>query len=73
MGTGFQSGATVVIAQGNGAGAGAIAATNVAVVNSGEITAVTGGGANAGTWAVFVTNPDGGISVASLASEFTYN
>jgi len=71
-GSGFQSGATVVIAQGNGAGAGAIAATNVVVVSSSKITAVTGGGAKAGTFSVFVTNPDGGVSVSSVGSLFTY-
>ena len=43
-GTGFVSGATVVVGQGNGAGTGAIAATNVKVVSSTQITAVTGGG-----------------------------
>ena len=51
-GTGFLAGATVVIGQGNGAGTGAIAATNVTVVSSTEITAVTGGGAKVGTFSL---------------------
>ena len=59
----FESGATVVIGQGNGPGAGAIPCTNVVVtVSAGKITCVTGGGAKAGTWYVFVINPDGGIT-----------
>ena len=58
-GTGFVSGATVVIGQGNGAGTGAIAATNVKVVSPTEITAVTGGGAKTGTWTLFVTTSGG--------------
>jgi len=76
-GTGFVKGATVSIAQGNGAasgaGFGAIAATNVVVVSSSEITAVTGGGAAAGTFSAYVVDPDGGNSVPSVASLFTYS
>jgi hypothetical protein len=70
-GTGFVSGATVVIGQGNGAGTGAIPATNVVVVSSTQITAVTGGGAKAGTFSVFVKT-SGGTSKGSLGAKFTY-
>jgi hypothetical protein len=70
-GTGFVEGATVVIAQGIGAGSGAIPATNVKVVSPTEITATTGGGAKAGTWSLFVTTP-GGISAANAGDDFTY-
>jgi hypothetical protein len=71
-GTSFVSGATVVIGQGHFAGAGAIPATSVVVVSSTEITAVTGGGAKAGTWRVFVINPDGGTSAGNgLGDQFT--
>jgi hypothetical protein len=73
-GTGFVSGASVVIGQGHLAGAGAIAATNVVVVSSTEITAVTGGGAMAGSWGVFVINPDGGTNPRNgYGDEFTYS
>jgi hypothetical protein len=71
-GTAFVNGATVVIGQGHGAGSGAIAATNVVVVSSTEITAVTGGGAKAGNWGLFVSNPDGGTSGPSLSALFDY-
>ena len=71
-GTGFVSGATVVIGQGNGAGTGAIAATSVNVVSSTEITAVTGGGAKTGTWTLFVTT-SGGTSAANSGAYFTYD
>ena len=71
-GTGFVSGATVVIGQGNGAGTGAIAAINVKVVSPTEITAVTGGGAKTGTWTLFVTT-SGGTSAANSGAYFTYN
>jgi hypothetical protein len=71
-GTGFMPGASLVIGQGSGAGSGAIAATNVVVVSSTEITAVTGGGAKAGTWLVYVINPDTGVSPVNLARNFTY-
>ena len=64
-------GATVVIGQGNGAGTGAIAATDVTVVSSGEITAVTAGGAKAGTFSVFVTDPRG-TSAGNSKADFTY-
>ena len=69
-GSGFVAGATVVIGQGNGAGSGAIAATNVKVVSPTQITAVTGGGAKAGTWSLFVTTT-GGTGTGYL--DFTYN
>jgi hypothetical protein len=71
-GTGFVPGASVVIGQGNGAGTGAIPATNVTVVSWTKITAVTGGGAKAGNWGVFVTSA-GGTSGASSGATFTYN
>ena len=70
-GTGFVAGATVVIGQGNGT-TGAIAATSVKVVSSTEITAVTGGGAKAGTFSLFVTT-SAGTSAASTGADFTYS
>jgi Glycine rich protein/IPT/TIG domain len=70
-GTSFVAGAMVVIGQGNGAGPGAIAATNVTVVSSTEITAVTGGGAIAGTFNVLVTTPSG-TSAGNSGAAFTY-
>jgi DNA-binding beta-propeller fold protein YncE len=70
-GTGFVSGATVVIGQGTGT-VGAIAATNVKVVSPTEITAVTGGGSKVNVFNLFVTTP-GGTSKANYAGdEFTY-
>ncbi len=48
-----------MIGQGNGAGSGAIAATSVTVVSPTKITAVTGGGAKAGTWTLFVITSGG--------------
>ena len=71
-GTGFVPGATVVIGQGNGAGTGAIAATNVTVVSSTKITAITGGGAQVGTWNLFVLT-SGGTSAANPGDHFNYN
>jgi hypothetical protein len=70
-GTGFVTGATVVIGQGNGAGTGAIQATSVDVVSSTEITAVTGGGAKAGTFSLYVTI-GGGTSAGNSGDDFTY-
>jgi hypothetical protein len=73
-GTGFASGATVVIGQGNMSGAGAIPATDVVVVSSNQITAVTGGGAKVGKWNVFVVNPDGGVNPRNGNGDtFTYS
>jgi hypothetical protein len=73
-GTNFVSGATVVIGQGHLAGAGAIPATSVVVVSSTEITAVTGGGAMAGSWGVFVINPDRGTNPRNgYGDSFTYS
>lgn len=69
-GTGFATGATVAIGQGNGT-TGAIAATEVDVVSFTEITAVTGGGAKPGTFSLFVTTT-GGTSPGSNATHFTY-
>ena len=69
-GTGFTSPATVAIGQGNGT-TGAIAATNLVVVSSTEITATTGGGAKSGTFSLFVTT-SGGTSAANSGANFTY-
>ena len=69
-GTGFVPGATVHIAQGNGL-TGAIAATNVTVVSSTEITATTGVAAKTGTFNLFVTTV-GGTSVGNAGDDFTY-
>ena len=69
-GTNFVPGATVVIGQGNGT-TGAIAATNVVVASSTKITAVTGGGAKAGTFSVYVIT-SGGTSGANTGANFTY-
>ena len=71
-GSGFAQGDTVVISQGNGAGAGAIAATGVSVVSSTQITATTGGGAQPGTWDIFVVMPNGTASQAVSGATFTY-
>jgi hypothetical protein len=70
-GTGFIAGAMVVVGQGSGSVTGAIHATDVKVVSPTEITAVTGGGAKAGTSATFVTT-SGGTSAGNAASDFTY-
>jgi hypothetical protein len=70
-GTGFIAGATVVIGQGSGSVTGVIPATSVVVVSSTEITAVTGGGAKAGTWALFV-HTSGGTSAGNAGAAFTY-
>jgi len=66
----FASPATVVIGQGEGT-VGAIAATNVVVVSSTEITATTGGGAKAGTFSLYVTT-NNGVSSSSSRDDFTY-
>ena len=58
-GTGFVKGAKVEIGQGKGAAPTAIVASNVVVVSSKEITAVTGGRARAGTWNLFVITVGG--------------
>jgi PKD domain/IPT/TIG domain len=71
VGTNFVAGATVKIAQGNGPGSEAIPASEVVVVSSTEITAVTGGPAKAGTWNLYVTD-SGGTSAASTADRYTY-
>jgi hypothetical protein len=70
-GTGFVTGASVVVGQGAGPQTGAIAATNVKVVSPTEITATTGGGAKAGTWNLFVRTP-GGTSPPNTGDDFTY-
>ena len=70
-GTGFVTGATVRISQGSGSGSRAIAATNVKVVSSTRITAVTGGGARAGTWNLYVVT-SGGTSATNAGDTFIY-
>ena len=70
-GTGFASGASVQIAQGQGAGPTAIAATNVTVVSPTEITATTGGGAKRGTFHLFVTS-DAKTSAPNDSDRYTY-
>ena len=73
-GTGFLTGASVVIGQGAGAGAGAgaIVAIDVTVVSSTEIMAVTGGPAKAGQRNLYVTS--GGVtSAANSGDRFNYN
>jgi hypothetical protein len=71
-GTGFVTGATVEIGQGSGAGPTAIDATNVDVVSPTEITAVTGAGAKAGTWSLFVIT-SGGTSPGNPGDDYTYH
>jgi hypothetical protein len=71
-GTGFVSGATVVIGQGSGSVTGVIPATSVVVVSSTEITAVTGSGAKAGTWSLFV-HTTGGTSAGNAGADFVYS
>ncbi|MHB1584507.1 MAG: hypothetical protein ACYCU7_09260 [Acidimicrobiales bacterium] len=61
-----------MIAQGHGAGTGAIRAVKVHVVSPTEITAVTGGPAKPGTWNLFVVNKRGRASAATAADRFTY-
>ena len=71
-GTGFVAGATVEIGQGSGAGAGAIPRhERHCRLSPTEISAVTGGGAKAGTWSLFVTTP-AGTSAANSGDDFTY-
>jgi hypothetical protein len=70
-GTGFVSGAKVVIAQGSGFRFNAIAATDVTVVSPDEITAITGGGAKPGTWNLYVQTA-GGDSAGASSDTFTY-
>ena len=70
-GTGFVTGATVEIGQGQGAGPTAIAATDVVVVSSTEITATTGGNAIAGTFNLFVITP-AGTSATNPGDDYTY-
>jgi large repetitive protein len=70
-GTGFVTGASVVIGQGQGPNSPSIAASHVVVVSATEITAVTAGPAKAGTWNLFVTTP-GGTSSANNGDDYTY-
>jgi hypothetical protein len=60
-----------VIGQGHGT-TGAIAATSVKVVSPNQITAVTGGGAKAGTFSLYVTT-SAGTSPANAGVDFTYS
>ena len=70
-GTGFVAGASVKILQ-PGKGATAIPASNVVVVSPTEITAVTGGPGQPGTWNLIVTDT-GGVSTANNAGDdYTY-
>lgn len=71
-GSGFATGDRVVIGQGHGAGAAAIAATQVVVLSSTEVTAVTGGQARVGAWTVFVLGPGNRVSAKVKAAVFTY-
>jgi hypothetical protein len=70
-GTGFVLGATVEIGQGNGAGPTATPASEVVVVSSTEITAITGGLAKAGAWNLFVIDSRG-TSPSDVGDEYTY-
>jgi hypothetical protein len=58
-GTGFTTGDTVEIGQGDGLQSSAIAATGVTYVSSIELTATTGAAKNNGTYNVFVITPGG--------------
>ena len=71
-GTGFVTGAKVEIGQGSGSGPTAIAASSVKVVSPTEITAVTGGGAKAGTFSLYVIT-SGGTSAPNSGDNFTYH
>jgi hypothetical protein len=62
----------VLIGQGSGAGSGAVAASNVKVISSTKITAVTGKGAKAGTWRLLVITP-GGTSAGNAGDDFSYD
>jgi hypothetical protein len=70
-GSGFLPGATVEIAQGHGAGAGAVSAVSVVFESPTEIIATTGGGAKAGVWRLFVTTAVG-TSKSTEDVTFTY-
>lgn len=70
-GSGFIAGSTVEIGQGSGTGGTAIDASDVDVVSSTEITAVTGGPAEPGVWNVFVITA-GGTTVVNNGDRFTY-
>ncbi len=70
-GTGFTSGATVVIGQGYGPNTGTIAATDVKFVSSTELTATTGPQAKAGRFKVFVTTASG-TGASQAADRFIY-
>jgi len=71
IGTGFVAGAKVEIAQGHGSGPTAIQASSVVVVSSTEITAITGGGAIAGTWNLYVIDA-GGTSATNTGDDYRY-
>ena len=61
-----------MIGQGTGT-AGAIAATHVVVHSSTKITAVTGGGATAGVFNLFVTTTRGTSAANYASDEFNYD
>ena len=65
IGTGFHAGAKVLVGQGNGAGEGAIEATDVTTLSATEITAVTGAG-SPGTWGLYVTTTAGTSAPSSV-------
>jgi hypothetical protein len=68
-GTNFLSGSTVAIGQGSGTPE--VAASDVDVVSLTEITAVTGGGAEVGTYDVYVRT-GAGSSAGNSKAAFTY-
>ena len=71
-GSGFVAGDTVVIGQGYGPFSGAVPATDVVVVDSSHITAMTGGGAIAGTWNLFVVDAASNSSAGNSGDLFSY-
>lgn len=70
-GSGFQSGATVMLEQPNGQHS-TLAAASVTFVSSSQLSVQVTVGTTAGTWAVLVTNPDGAeSSVVSFTTAAT--
>ena len=72
LGTGFAPGAIVRIGQGHGAGRGSLVATQVVVVSSGKITAVTPKDTKNGSWNVYVIQPGHGQSPPHSGDRFLY-
>jgi hypothetical protein len=68
----FAPDSSVVIGQGHGPVTGALAASDVHYVSSTEITAVTPGGAKAGTFSLYVVSATAGTSPRSRASAYVY-